>query len=185
MIGNPLTGEFKAIAAGLDRPMAALMSNDESKLYVCEYGSGQIVEIRLADGAKRLVTTGLEGPVSLAIIGNTIYAAEAKLGRISKVDLANGKKEVFLAGVVGRVGALANDGAGNLLALDSSAGRLLRISLKNLAISVVAMNLPVRYVVTGSYPGLESPYPLAISPQGDIYIPTGDRGLIMLQNVMQ
>jgi sugar lactone lactonase YvrE len=183
MIGNPLTGEFKAIAGGLNRPMSALMSKDESKVYVGEYGSGQIIEINLADGAKRIVTTGLEGPVSLALVGQTIYVSGAKLGRISKVDLASGKKEVFLAGVVGRVGNLAYDGAGNLLAMDDSCGRLLRINLKNLAISVVAINLPVRYSLTGSYPGLENHHPWTISPQGDIYIPTAERGLIMLQKV--
>ena len=71
--------------------------------------------------------------------------AEAKLGRISKVDLETGKAEVFISGVVGKVGALANDGKGNLLALDGASGRLFRINPENLAISVVAENLPVGY----------------------------------------
>jgi hypothetical protein len=73
-----------------------------------------------------------EGPLALAIIDNRLYVAEGKPGRISKVDLANGNKEVFLTGVVGKVGALANDGAGNLLALDGASGRLFRINPKNL-----------------------------------------------------
>ena len=144
-IGDPAKGEFKAVAGGLNRPMAVLMSKSEPKIYVAEYGAGQITEVSLTDGAKKALATGLEGPLALAIIDNTLYAAEAKAGRISKVDLANGNKEVFLAGVVGKVGALGNDSAGNLLALDGASGRLFRINPKNLAISIVAQNLPVGY----------------------------------------
>jgi sugar lactone lactonase YvrE len=180
-IGDPAKGEFKAIAGGLNRPMAVLMSKSEPKIYVAEYGAGQITEVSLTDGAKKALVTGLEGPLALAIIDNTLYAAEAKAGRISKVDLANGNKEVFLAGVVGKVGALANDGSGNLLTLDGASGRLFRINPKNLAISIVAQNLPVGYTLLGSYPPVEFAMALAISPKGDIYIPTADRGLIMLQ----
>jgi hypothetical protein len=99
------------------------------------------------------------------------------------VDLANGNKEVFLAGVVGKVGALANDGAGNLLALDGASGRLFRINPKNLAISIVAQNLPVGYGMAGSYPAVEFPTAMTVSPKGDIYIPTADRGLIMLKKI--
>jgi len=182
-IGDHVKGEFKAIAGGLNRPIAVLMSKSGPKVYVAEYGAGQITEVSLTDGAKKALATGLEGPLALAIIDNTLYVAEAKPGRISKVDLANGNKEVFLAGVVGKVGALADDGAGNLLALDSASGRLLRINSKNLVISIVAQNLPIGYVVIGSYPTIELLSPMTVSPKGDIYIPTADRGLIMLQKI--
>jgi sugar lactone lactonase YvrE len=182
-IGDPAKGEFKHIAGGLNRPMAVLMSKSEPKIYVAEYGAGQITEVSLTDGAKKAWATGLEGPLALAIIDNTLYVAEGKPGRISKVDLASGNKEVFLAGVVGKVGALANDGAGNLLALDGASGRLFRINPKNLAISIVAKNLPGRYGMAGSYPAVEFPTAMTVSPKGDIYIPTADRGLIMLQKI--
>jgi sugar lactone lactonase YvrE len=182
-IGDPAKGEFKAIAGGLNRPMAVLMSKSEPKIYVAEYGAGQITEVSLTDGAKKALATGLEGPLALAIIGNTLYAAEAKAGRITKVDLTNGNKEVFLAGVVGKVGALANDGAGNLLALDGASGRLFRINPKNLSISIVAQNLPVGYGSAGSYPAVEFPNAMTVGPKGDIYFPTADRGLIMLQKI--
>jgi sugar lactone lactonase YvrE len=182
-IGDPAKGEFKAIAGGLNRPMAVLMSKTEPKIYVAEYGAGQITEVSLTDGAKKALATGLEGPLALTIIDNKLYAGEAKAGRITKVDLASGNKEVFLSGVVGKVGALANDGAGNLLALDGASGKLFRINPKNLAISVVAQDLPVGYGLAGSYPAVEFPLSMAIGPKGDIYIPTADRGLIMLQKV--
>jgi sugar lactone lactonase YvrE len=180
-IGDPAKGEFKAVAGGLNRPMAMLMSKSAPKIYVAEYAAGQITEVSLTDGAKKALATSLEGPVALALIDNTLYVAEGKPGRISKVDLASGSKEVFLAGIVGKVGALIDDGAGNLLALDGASGRLFRINLKTLAISVVAENLPVGYAVLGSYPPVEFPCPMAMGPTGDIYIPTAERGLIMLQ----
>jgi sugar lactone lactonase YvrE len=180
-IGDPAKGEFKAIAGGLNRPMAVLMSKSEPKIYVAEYGAGQITEVSLADGSKKALATGLEGPLAIAIIDNTLYVVEGKPGRISKVDLASGNKEVFIAGVVGKVGALVNDGAGNLLALDGASGRLLRVNPKNLAISIVARNLPVGYTVLGSYPPVEFSSPMTVSPGGNIYIPTANRGLIMLQ----
>jgi hypothetical protein len=91
--------------------------------------------------------------------------------------------QLFLHGVIGKVGGLANDGAGNLLALDGASGKLFRINPKNLAISVVAQNLPVGYTVIGSYPVVEFPSSMTISSKGDIYIPTADRGLIMLQKI--
>ncbi len=180
-IGDPGKGEFKAIAGGLNRPMAVLMSKNEPKIYVAEYGAGQITEVSLTDGAKKALTTGLEGPLALAFVGNTLYVAEGKSGRISKVDIANGHKEVFLAGVVGKVNALANDGAGNLLAMDGASGRLFRINPKNLVISMVAENLPVAYTALGSYPPAEFSSAMAMSPAGDIYIPTVNRGLILLK----
>lgn len=180
-IGDPAKGEFKAIAGGLNRPMAVLMNPKEPKVYVAEYAGGQVTEVSLADGAKKTLATGLEGPVGLAIIDNTLYVAETKAGRISRVDLADGKTEVFLSGLVGKVGALANDGKGNLLALDGASGRLFRINPKNLAVSVVAENIPVAYGLTGSYPPVEWPAVMTVNAKGNIYIPTADRGLIALE----
>ncbi len=180
-IGDPAKGEFKAIAGELNRPMAVLMSQDGSKVYVAEYGAGQITEISLADGAKKPLVKDLEGPLAIAMIGQTLYVAEAKAGRISRVDIATGKKDVFLAGFVGRIGALLNDGTDNLLALDAASGKIIRINPQNLKISIVAENLPVAYAVLGSYPPVGFASPMGISPKGDIYVPTVNRGLLMLQ----
>jgi sugar lactone lactonase YvrE len=180
-IGNPLNGEFKALAGELNRPMAVLMSPKEPKIYVAEYGAGQVTEVSLTDGAKKALSKGLEGPLALAIIDNALYVAEGKPGRISKIDLSSGKTEVFISGVVGKVGALASDGAGNLLALDGAGGRLFRINPKNLGISIVAENIPVGYGSAGSYPALEFPLAMTVDGKGNIYIPTAERGLVMLE----
>jgi sugar lactone lactonase YvrE len=181
-IGNPSTGEFQAIAGGLNRPMAVLMNENGSKLYIAEYGGGQITELSLSNYSTQVLTAGLEGPLALVIIGNTLYVAEAKVGRISKVDLASSKKEVFMTGL-GKLGALADDGAGNLLALDDTSGKLFRIDPKNLKVSIIAEDLPTANVTIGSYPVVEFPYPMTVSPEGDIYIPTAGRGLIMLEKL--
>ncbi len=182
-IGDPGKGEFKAIAGDLKRPMAALMTSDGSKVYVAEYGAGQITEVSLTDGAKKPLTTGLEGPLSMAIIDHTLYVGEAKAGRISKVDLTNGNKEVFLAGVAAKPNALLNDGSGNLLFLDGATGRLSRVNPNTLKISVIAENLPSGgYGITGSYPPVEFPgASMTTDPKGNIYIPTANQGMIMLQ----
>ncbi len=180
-LGNPATGEFKAIAGDLKRPVAVLMGPDASRVYVAEYGAGQITEVSLADGAKRVLAAGLEGPVSMTIVDGALYVGETKAGRISKVDPRSGAKEVFVAGVVGKPGALAHDGAGNVLALDLASGRLFRIDTRVPKIAVVAEGLPVAYVVVGGYPPVEFAGAMAVSPKGDIYVPTSSQGLLVLQ----
>jgi len=180
-IGNPKTGEFKPVAGGLNRPMAVLMSKSGPELFVAEYGSGQITAVSLQDGAKKVLTAGLEGPIALAMVGDKLYVGEAKAGRISKVDPATGKKEVFLSGVVAKPGALSGDAAGNLLILDGATQSLFRVGIADLAISIVARNLPVGYALVGSYPPVEFPLPMTVSPGGNIYLTTMDRGVIILQ----
>ena len=181
-IGDPGKGEFKPIAGKLDRPLAVVMSKKEPKIYVAEYGAGKITEVSLTDGAKKSVATGLEGPIALALINDTLYVSEAMSDRISKIDLATGHKEVFVTGAVGKVGALADDGDGALLALSGSSGKLFRINPKNLALSVIVEDLPIGYGAIGSYPsGVEFAGSMSVNANGDIYIPTSERGMIVLR----
>jgi hypothetical protein len=69
------------------------------------------------------------------------------------------------------------------VALDGAGKKLFRINPKNLAISVVAKNFPVGYSLIGSYPPVGFAMAMAISPKGDIYLPTMDQGLIKLQKI--
>lgn len=182
-VGNPTTGEFKPVAGQLNQPIAALMNKRGTKLFIAEYGGGQITEVSLKDGARKVLTNDLEGPLAFALIEDKLYVAESKIGRISKVDPDTGKKEVFLSGIVGKPGALENDEAGNLLILDGAGQRLFRVGIKNLSISIIAANLPIGYSLVGSYPPIEFPLPMTVSEKGDIYIATINRGVIMLQKV--
>jgi sugar lactone lactonase YvrE len=182
-LGFPFTGEHQRVAEGLDRPVALLMNREKTELFVAEYGSGQITKIHLPDGARRVLARGLEGPLALAIVKDSLYVAEAKAGRISKVDPESGRREVFVVGVVGRPAALGNDGWGNLVVLDGAGQKLYRIGTQDLRISLMATNLPVRPLFTGTYPALELPWPMSISKEGDIYLATADRGVTMLQKI--
>jgi DNA-binding beta-propeller fold protein YncE len=180
-IGNPTTGEFKALAGELNLPMAVLMDPSGTKLYVTEYGNGQITEVSLTDGSEKVVTSGLCGPIALTMVDGKLYVAEIAAGRISKVDPTSGSKEVFFVGVTGKPNAIGNDGNGNLIILDGASQKLFLLSTKDLSLSVLATDLPIAYSVIGSYPPLEFPWPMAVSASGDVYITTINRGIIELQ----
>jgi sugar lactone lactonase YvrE len=182
-IGDPLKGEFKPVAGGLNRPMTSMMSPAGDALYVAEYGAGQITRVSLKDGAKSVLAKDLEGPIALAMIGDTLYVAESKPGRISKIDPASGKKEVFLSSMVGKPLALANDGKQHLLVLDGAGHKIHRVNPKTLAMSTLAINVPVEYGSIGSYPSVEFPAPMTVAENGDIYLTTANRGAIKLQKL--
>lgn len=180
-VGDPFKGGFKTIGRQLDRPVAALMGKGADRIYVAEYAAGQITEIMLADGARKVLASGFDGPLALALMDDVLYVSEGKTGRISTVNLLNGKSDILLSGAVGIAGALGVDGAGNLLALDCAGKRLFRINPKTLDISLIAQNLPVRHAVVGRNPSVMQPAAMAVSPRGDIYIPTANRGMILLK----
>jgi sugar lactone lactonase YvrE len=89
-IGNPKDGTFKPVAGGLNRPVALVMSKTAPRLYVAEYGAGQVTEISLTDGAKHPLVTGLDGPIALAVVDDALYIAEARTARIRRAPLAGG-----------------------------------------------------------------------------------------------
>jgi sugar lactone lactonase YvrE len=181
-IGNPADGTFTMMAAGLGRPVAAVMSPKELKLYAVEYGAGQVTEILLTNANKRTLVTGLDGPIALVVIDDAFYIAEARTGRIRKAPVSGGRSEVLLSGGVGKIGALAADGHGGLFALDVIGRRLLHIDLKKLAITTIAEDLPVRYGVLGSGSTLvEFPAPMHVTANGEIYLGTDGRGVIALK----
>jgi len=180
-LGNPATGEFTPVAGELDRPVAALMNSDGSKLYVAEYADGRITAVSLADGAKTVVTEHLEGPLALALSNGVLYVAESKAGRISTVNPSTGAKQILLSSMVGKPVALACDGRGNLIILDGAGGRIVRVNTQTLALDFIANNLPVASSSIGSYPPVEFPSPMTVSAAGDIYLNTMNRGLIVLK----
>mgnify|MGYP001268947366 CR=1 FL=1 len=182
-LGDPVTGEFKAVAGGLKLPMAALMNPAATELYVAEYGAGQITAIHLADGTPKVLATDLQGPLAMALIGEQLFVGEAKAGRISRVDLGTGRKTVLLSALAAKPGALADDGQGRLLVLDGAAQKLLRVDPQTLAVSVVAAHLPIAYGTVGSYPPVEFALPMSVDKQGSIYLTTADRGLLKLKKM--
>ncbi|MCF8112176.1 MAG: SMP-30/gluconolactonase/LRE family protein [Desulfobacteraceae bacterium] len=182
-MGNPETGKVQPLAGGLDRPVAALMSPEGDRLFVAEFGAGRVTAVSLTDGSKSVLAEGLEGPLAMTVMDGTLYVAESKIGRISSVNPATGEKKVLLSSLVGKPGAIGKDGSGNLLVLDGAAGKLIRVNPQTLAVSTVAGNLPVMYSSVGSYPPVEFPLPMDVSKDGDIYLPTAQRGLLKLEKV--
>jgi sugar lactone lactonase YvrE len=180
-MGNPMTGEFKVLTGGLSQPAGMLMEPGGDKCFVTEYGAGQITEVQLADGARKIVSTGLEGPLALAMIDGLLYVAEAKSGRIIQVDPGSGRKEVFLSGLTTRPGALGADEAGNLYILDGGSQKLLRVNPKTLAVSVLVADLPVGPIISGSYPVFELALPMTVTGAGELYIATVDRALLKFE----
>lgn len=179
-IGDPETGYFQPLAGELNLPVAALMGPSGGRLFVAEYGAGQITAVNLANGAKTVFAADLEGPLAMVAIDENLYVAESRPGRISAVDIKTGEKEVFVSSGIGKPGALADDGQGNLLVLDGAGGQLIRINPDTLSLSIVAAHLPVQYNTIGSYPSIEFPLSMGVATNGDIYFNTSERGLLRL-----
>lgn len=182
-MGHPESGEFKPVAGDLDQPVAAIMDPSAPRLFVAEYGAGRITVVNLTNGVKTTLAEGLEGPLAMALIEDTLYVAESKIGRISTIDSETGRKAVFLSCAAAKPGALADDGQGRLLVLDGAAQTLLRIDPKTRAVDIVAGHLPIQYSTVGSYPPIEFPMPMTVARNGDIYLTTADRGLLRLKRV--
>lgn len=180
-IGDPDKGEFKPVAGGLDQPMAVLLDPSGKRIFVAEYGGGRITAVSLVDGTKSVITEGLEGPMALAMMGEKLYVAESKAGSVSTVDPATGRKEVFIAAGLGKPSALADDGQGKLLILESAGQKLLRVDPQALVVSIVAAHLPIQHATVGSHPSVEFPQPMTVDKEGNIYLCTNDRGLIKLK----
>src|SRR5262249_60667416 len=123
------------------------------------------------------VVRGVDGRVALAVVDDTLYIAEGRTARIRRAPLAGGKSEVFVSSEVGKVGALAGDGHGGLIAVDVIGRRLLHIDPKNLAITTIADGLPVGYGVVGSATAAGGfPTPLPVADAGTLTLGTPGPG---------
>ena len=80
----------KVVASGLGGPVQMTMGKDGG-LYVTE-AAGNLVRINLADGSKKIITSGLALPEGVAQTPwGSFIIAEAALARISEFDPATGK----------------------------------------------------------------------------------------------
>ena len=168
---NPNTGEWAPIAYPVTSPAGMQLDEENLMLYVTEYGAGQVTEVNLTTGGRRVVAEDLSGPVDVVIKDGSLYVAETLAGRITKVDIASGVKEVFLAGYVGKPKGLAWDHEGNLLILDAAMKKLVKVDMENLEISVVACNIPVAHTTYYHHPLIwDSTAAIAVNEEGDIFI---------------
>jgi sugar lactone lactonase YvrE len=180
---NPnVIGDWGYLAAPVASPAGMEVDSENLMLYVAEYGLGQVIEVSLLDGSRRIVADSLSGPVDVIIDDDTLYVAEALAGRITKVDIASGNKEIFLNGYVGKPKGLAWDHNGNLLILDTGKRELLKVNMKNLGIQIVASNIPVDHTTYYPFPLIwDTPAPIAVNANGDIFLVGGDGSVIKLR----
>ena len=110
---------------------------------------------------------------SLRKYGFTPFQAEPR-----QIDLENGRQDIFLTGLIGRPTAIDLDKEGNLLVLDASGKRLLKVHPVNGGISVIAENLPIYPTIYSHWPLIGLPNGLAVAENGAIYIGGNDDGSV-------
>lgn len=181
---DPNTGEWAPIAYPVTSPAGMQLDEENLMLYVTEYGAGQVTEVDLSTGAKRVVTADLSGPVDVVIKDGSLFVAETLAGRITKVDIASGVKEVFLNGYVGKPKGLAWDHEGNLLIVDAAMKELVKVNMENLELSVVASNLPVGHTTYYHHPLIwDATAAIAVNEEGDIFVAGSDGSVTKLEYV--
>jgi sugar lactone lactonase YvrE len=174
--------EWDYLAYPVASPAGMKVDTENNMLYIAEYGAGQVIEVDLLTGDRRVVTGDLSGPIDLVIKDETLYVAEALAGRITKIDIASGVKEIFLNGYVGKPKGLAWDHNGNLLIVDTAARELINVNMENLKIRTIASNLPMVHTTYYPYPLIwDTPAPIAVNENGDIFLAGSDGSVIMLK----
>ncbi|MFX0020048.1 MAG: SMP-30/gluconolactonase/LRE family protein [Promethearchaeota archaeon] len=174
--------EWMPLAYPVASPAGMEVDFENLMLYIAEYGLGQVIEVNLTSGFRRIVTDSLSGPVDVVIKDETLYVAETLAGRITKVEIASGDKEIFLNGYTGKPKGLAWDHKGNLLILDTGKRELLNVDMKNLDIRVMASNIPADHTTYYPFPLIwDTTAAIAVNENGDIFLVGGDGSVIKLQ----
>jgi sugar lactone lactonase YvrE len=162
--------------AGMELDFASMI------LYIAEYGLGQVIEVNLLTGFRRVLTEDLSGPIDIAIKSGSLYVAEALAGRITMIDMASGVKEIFLNGYVGKPKGLAWDANGDMLIVDTAKDELINVNMKNLNIRIVATNIPAVHTTYYTHPLIwDTPAPIAVNARGDIFLAGSDGSVIKLK----
>jgi sugar lactone lactonase YvrE len=92
--GNGADEERDEILADLAAPLGLAIA-DDSAVYVSEMASGQVSQINVNSGARRVVAQGLDRPQGIATDGSTVLVVEAGKGRLVRVDPSTGAVEVI------------------------------------------------------------------------------------------
>jgi hypothetical protein len=96
----------ETVADGLQRPVA-LLRLDRRRVLVSEFDRGQLMEIRLDTGARRVRVTGLERPTGLALLPDgRIAIVESAARRVRVADLRSGRHRMISEGLPLALGGL-------------------------------------------------------------------------------
>jgi hypothetical protein len=153
---NPnVVEDWIPLAYPVNHPAGMELNEENSMLYVAEYGEGQVIEINPMTGARRIVTDGLSGPVDIESKDGVLYVAEALAGRITKVYIESGVKEILLNGYTGKPKGL-----------------------------LVASNLPTAHSTFYHHPLIwDAPAAIAVDSNGDIFMGGLDGRVFKLQYI--
>jgi sugar lactone lactonase YvrE len=180
---RPAAGESDFIGHGYDQLMG-VATTEGGAIVFAEYGTGKV---HIADGGElRDVATGLDKPMGLAVMGDTIFVAEAGAGRIGMMR-KDGAVETLIDGL-GRPEGLCVSG-GVLYAVDTDAKAILAIDPDRGDVSTIVRDLPV-----GAPPGIVPKYlgpigdmsgpmvnfaGIAAGPDGTLYVSGDGEGSVM------
>ena len=91
--GNGTGEERDEILADLAAPLGLAIADDNA-VYVSEMASGQVSQINVNSGARRVIAQGLDRPQGIATDGSAVLVVEAGKGRLLRVE-ADGAVEVI------------------------------------------------------------------------------------------
>ena len=91
--GNGPGEERDEILADLAAPLGLAIA-DDSSVYVSEMASGQVSQINVNSGTRRVIAQGLDRPQGIAKDGSAVLVVEAGKGRLLRVDPGSGAVEV-------------------------------------------------------------------------------------------
>jgi len=92
--GNGAGEERDEILADLAAPLGLAIA-DDSAVYVSEMASGQVSQINVNSGARRVIAQGLDRPQGIATDGAAVLVVEAGKGRLLRIDPGTGAVEVI------------------------------------------------------------------------------------------
>ncbi|MEM7663656.1 MAG: SMP-30/gluconolactonase/LRE family protein [Pseudomonadota bacterium] len=155
-IYDPETGDSIRTIGGFVAPYG-LAGGDLDTLYVAEFGTSCIIEVKLTDDARECALGDLAGPVGLVADDNgKLYISESLAGRITAFDPVTQTRSVIIEGLSGPEG-VALDGD-HLVVAEVGKERVVRVSLVDASIEEVgkvpvglpgAEDLPPAFVPTG------------------------------------
>ena len=179
------TGERRVVARGFVLPMG-LTPGPDGKLLAYDQLLGAVMLVDPANGNSLPLALGLLTPSGLAYDDATkkVYVSESATGRVYALSVNIPLLRTTVASGLVNPEGLALDGAGGLLVVEGSAGRLSRVNLATKQKSVVATGLPTRLVGPGIPPQLpmfDIPASVVRRASGEIVITgTGDGSVIRL-----
>jgi sugar lactone lactonase YvrE len=151
---RPGEGASDVLAMGYDQLMGIATSHSGAIAFA-EFGTGRV---HLIDGAEpRPLADGLDLPMGLGFLGDTVIVAEAGAGRVTMVDAA-GHKTTLAEGLGRPEGLCLRDG--EVIVVDTLDKRVVAIDPATGSVTTLAANLPV-----GAPPGV---VPRFLGPIGDM-----------------